>query len=63
MAQLAGMMAAVGRGGAVQKLYISARTPPIQVKWSSYTVLPPSRGGGRESRVRSVVAVVVVVLV
>jgi hypothetical protein len=32
VAQLAGMMEAVGRGPAVQKLYISARSAPLQVR-------------------------------
>jgi hypothetical protein len=31
VAQLAGMMESVGRGPAVQKLYISARSAPLQV--------------------------------
>lgn len=41
VAQLAGMMAAVGRAPAVQKLYISARTPPIQVECCPPTPDPP----------------------
>ena len=44
VAQLAGMMAAVGRASAVQKLYISARTPPIQVERSHAPPPPPARG-------------------
>lgn len=32
VAQLAGMMESVGRGPAVQKLYISARSAPLQAR-------------------------------
>lgn len=43
VAQLGAMMHSVGRGAAVQKLFLTARAQPLQTQWDSYS--PSIRGG------------------